>query len=72
MTMPPHERDSPRCDECGVVPRRPAIDLALLVFCARCAPRHGMSPGEHGETRSYDEWKRLALNAQRGAGIALR
>jgi hypothetical protein len=56
-----------RCDDCGCAPRRPAIDLGLLVFCARCAPRHGMFPGEHGETRSYDEWRRLAADRQRAA-----
>jgi hypothetical protein len=53
------------CDACGREARRPAINLAVRVFCTRCAPDFGMDPGEHNrDVRPYDEWKRLAAERQ--------
>lgn len=58
------------CDVCEARTRKPAIDLALLVACPRCAPEVGMFPGEHGPAHSYDWWKRRAGEAQRSAAPA--
>jgi hypothetical protein len=52
------------CDSCGCHPRKPAIDLAYSVLCAKCAPELGMDPGEHSPHRPYEEWKRLAAERQ--------
>lgn len=53
------------CDVCGRGTARPAINLALRVFCPRDAPTYGMDPGEHNaDVRTYDEWKRLAAERQ--------
>jgi hypothetical protein len=67
MTGAQVKRDVPRvlvCDGCGCATRKPAIDVALVVLCVRCAPRGGMFPGEHGTAHTYDEWKILAADHQ--------
>jgi hypothetical protein len=59
-----------KCDDCGALARKPAIDLGLLVFCPACSARHGMFPGEYGTTRSYAEWTALANRAQASVATA--
>jgi formamidopyrimidine-DNA glycosylase len=40
------------CDACGCVPRKPAINLRLNVYCATCAREVGMDAAEHGTAHS--------------------